>query len=57
LVDFDCVVHEAPRMSLFWPPSLRTYGGSLRWLRDRHLLRFFSCAERAGVGAKPRRPK
>jgi len=29
------------RMSLFWPPSLRTYGGSLRWLRDRHLLRFF----------------
>jgi hypothetical protein len=23
---------------LFWPPLLRTYGGSHRWLRDRHPL-------------------
>jgi hypothetical protein len=26
-------------MSLFWPPSPRTFGGSYRWLRDRHPLR------------------
>jgi hypothetical protein len=23
-VDFDCAAREAPRMNLFWPPSLRT---------------------------------
>jgi hypothetical protein len=30
---------EALRMSLFWPPSLRISGGSLRWSRDHHPLR------------------
>src|SRR5260370_25282723 len=45
-------------MSLFWPPLLRTYAGSHRWLRDRHPLRL--CAlrsvklrrERRGRGPK-----
>ena len=32
------VVHEAPRMSLFWLPSLRISGASRRWLRDHHQL-------------------
>ena len=34
----DCGVHEAPRMSSFWPPSLRTCGGSHRWSLGRHPL-------------------
>src|ERR1700722_6293376 len=33
------------RMNLFWRPSLRTYGGSHRWLRDRYPLRL--CAPRS----------
>jgi hypothetical protein len=32
------VAHEALRMSLFWPPSLRICGGSHRWSLGRHLL-------------------
>jgi hypothetical protein len=32
------VAHEALRTSLFWPPSLRTCGGSHRWLRDHQPL-------------------
>jgi hypothetical protein len=36
--DCDCVVHEVPRMSLFWPLLRRTCDGSHRWSRDRHLL-------------------
>src|SRR5258705_10889113 len=35
---FDCAVHEAPRISSFWPPSLRTCGGSHRWSLGRHPL-------------------
>ena len=44
-VGFDCVAHEAPRMSLFWLPSPRTCGGLQRWSRDRRPLRF--CASRS----------
>jgi hypothetical protein len=38
------VVREVPRMSLFWPPSLRTCGGSQPWSRGRHPL--MVCASR-----------
>ena len=51
------VVHEALRTSLFWPPLLRTYGGSHRWLRDRHPLRLRVLRklrrERRGRGINP----
>jgi hypothetical protein len=30
-VGFDCGAHEAPRMSSFLPPSLKTCDGSQRW--------------------------
>ena len=36
---FDCAVHEAPRMSSFWPLSPRTCDGSPRWSPGRHPLR------------------
>ena len=34
--DFDCVVHEAPRTSLFWPLLLKTYGDLHRSSLGRH---------------------
>ena len=39
---FDCAANEAPKMSLFLPPSLRTCGGSRRWLLGRHPPRFWA---------------
>jgi len=35
----NCAVHEAPRMSLFWPLSSRACDSSHLRLRDRHPLR------------------